>query len=238
MSRHLQFVYKDLMEEHDATTRVAESEVVPEVAGVAGPPPIRPFAGTAAQEAAPASPKDGDLVCGSCHVALSNSGPIPRTFLGFGRVVCPQCGQTTHYPLTNGTKIFYWVLVAAVTVFCVVELSQGNVALPGLVWIAAVAALVNNGSIERKVEQAWQQHRVKGLASIEIPPPTVEQQAAKRDEIRWYHVLACLLFYVALPWGVANFFMKHRRSGLLMIGSSVLWVVVIFVFAMTAGHRQ
>jgi len=60
------------------------------------------------------------------------------------------------------------------------------------------------------------------------------------DEIRWYHVLvAVMLPYVALPWGVVNLVKKHRRSGLglVLISGFMLLVTVLSILIVVSSEK-
>jgi hypothetical protein len=57
-----------------------------------------------------------DLVtCASC--GHSFQGVAKKSFLGFRSYTCDLCAKKTNYPLHNGFRIFYWiVLISALVV--------------------------------------------------------------------------------------------------------------------------
>jgi len=44
-----------------------------------------------------------------------------------------------------------------------------------------------------------------------------QAQAQKEDQVRWYHILAGLVFSIGLPWGIVNLCRRRRKSGLTMV---------------------
>ncbi len=64
-------------------------------------------------------------------------------------------------------------------------------------------------------------------------------QAPESGAIRWYHVLACLIPYVGLPWGIVNLVKKRRSSGLLMtiVSGILLLLFIIFIIIGELGHN-
>jgi hypothetical protein len=74
--------------------------------------------------------------------------------------------------------------------------------------------------------------RIKKRCRAETPGSTI-------DEIRWYHiVVAVMLPYAALPWGIVNLVKKRRRSGLVLVlisGFLLLVAVVTIVIGVSSG---
>jgi len=99
----------------------------------------------------PSGARDKDYVCTHCHVVFTQERRLSRSFLGFGKLVCPQCGKANRYPLSKGYKTFYWLFVIALAALCAVMFRRGNVILPGIAWIAAVVALGNDRCIRNQV---------------------------------------------------------------------------------------
>lgn len=86
-------------------------------------------------------------------------------------------------------------------------------------FVVAIVGLLVAAVFDFKAE------RIKKRCRVETPGTTT-------DEIRWYHVLvAVMLPYVALPWGIVNLVKKQRRSGLVLvlISSFLLFVTVVAI---------
>jgi hypothetical protein len=90
-----------------------------------------------------------DATCASCHTSFR--GKPARTFLGFQRLRCPKCSQQVDYPLTSGFRITYWVLVALMALAVVVNLSEGKIAVPGILGILIIVALARDWKIRKQV---------------------------------------------------------------------------------------
>lgn len=188
-----------------------------------------------AEKTRESGPRGDDFVCTECHAAFTRQRPLNRSFLGFVRFICPQCGKNVLYPLTNGYRAFYWVFVAAVSVLCVVMFLQGNIVLPGALVIAAIIALGRNGGIKRKVEHAWYEHDRKGQPRTVQLALTEHERATSLDPLRWFHVVfAVLLPYVAIPWGIVNLVRGKKRSGLVLLIVSIVLVATMVVIILIA----
>ena len=93
-----------------------------------------------------------EVVCTECHSTF-NATP-KRSFLGFLQFVCPKCNRKVVYPLTSGYRIFYWIVFTYMVIVSVVAFKQGGFAIPGLIGIAVIIALIKDTSIKRKVQSA------------------------------------------------------------------------------------
>jgi hypothetical protein len=89
-----------------------------------------------------------DATCASCHTSFRGQ-PI-RTFLGFQKLTCPKCSQAVVYPLTPGFRITYWILVALMAVTVAINLSQGRIAVPGILGILIIVALARDWKIRKR----------------------------------------------------------------------------------------
>jgi hypothetical protein len=140
------------------------------------------------------------------------------------------------YPLTKGYRVFYWCFVILVLLACIALLSfGGNPAFPGILWFAAVMALVVDASKKAQVRRAWKEHNRLGQPRSDKPQPTRPPLTpAERDPIRWYHVVfAVMLPYVALPWGIINLLRRRRRSGLFLLITPLVVFAVVAVIGIT-----
>lgn len=205
----------------------------------------------------PSGAHDNTYVCTQCHVALTWERPLPYTFLGFGKFVCPECGYANRYPLSRGYKIFYWLFVIGVVALLDTLRRQGSQFDPGgivLFWFAAIFALVRNRYTKRRVQKAWSEHERKGKPHTDVPPVIDDVRPKRPDSIRWYHVLfTVVLPFVALPWWFVNRIRKqrpsanlgrHERKPLEIMGNmvGVLQIVALVGFAVvliigTARYR-
>ena len=164
------------------------------------------------------------MVCLQCYTAFTPVGPIRRTFLGFRDIWCLSCRQESRYPMSEGYWKGYVVFIFGVVVLCAVIMANGaNFACPGLLWFAGVFALIQNRVLIGRVEDAWKRHKEIGQPEyVHTNPSALAETDDERDQIRWYHVVFCLVVpYVAILWGIVNLIRKKRRSGLLLIGLSV-----------------
>ena len=58
-----------------------------------------------------------------------------------------------------------------------------------------------------------------------------------RGDIQWYHVVVAIIIpYVGLPWGILNLVRKRRRSGLLMTTVSGGLLLSLLVVIMLISH--
>ena len=99
-------------------------------------------------------PKIDDVVCTACLTRFQS--PRQSTFLGFRKYFCPQCQTRVIYPLTSGQFGCYIVVLGLVGLIMIASILAGGFAVPGLLAIAAVIALINNRGIRTKVNQAEQ----------------------------------------------------------------------------------
>ncbi|MBL9114338.1 MAG: hypothetical protein JNJ83_04975 [Verrucomicrobiaceae bacterium] len=64
-----------------------------------------------------------------------------------------------------------------------------------------------------------------------------EVHSVTRDELRWYHVLvAIVLPYVGIPWGIIHLIKERRRSGMSMILISGIWLAIIAAIIIVAEY--
>jgi predicted RNA-binding Zn-ribbon protein involved in translation (DUF1610 family) len=93
------------------------------------------------------------VVCTGCRARIQAS---PRyTFLGLFRFTCPRCGQGFLYPMSARRRKWYIGVAVVFTVLSLALLAfAGQVALPGILPIAAVIALVQDSSARKRVAAA------------------------------------------------------------------------------------
>jgi len=120
------------------------------------------------------------VICTECHAALARQGRVKRSFLGFGRYSCPQCGKEFKSPLPRSYIVTYWIAAVGIPVGCVVMGVQSSVedlgdfaslAEVGIVYICIIIALVRDASLKKKVRHAWQEHERK---ATDIPQQSTQ----------------------------------------------------------------
>jgi hypothetical protein len=181
------------------------------------------------------APRGNDWVCTECHAAFTQQRPPGRSFLGFARFVCPQCGKLVTYPLTRNYKLFYWLFLLAMFILCVLlfMFQHEKFYAPGPAWVAALIALGTDGGIKRKVRHAWYEHDRKGQPRTVQPPLPKPEQTASLDPIRWFHVVfAIAMPYVAFPWGIVNLIRGRKRSGVLLLVAAIA-VLAVYAIVLT-----
>jgi urea transporter len=80
----------------------------------------------------------------------SYAAPIKRTFLGFPRAGCPECGAENLQPLTSGYRTIYIVACLFCAVLMVVGLSQGSLFAPSWLVIGGIIALVKDHGLRAR----------------------------------------------------------------------------------------
>ncbi len=87
-----------------------------------------------------------DAICTNCGTKFRD---VPRrTFLGFQKFQCPKCLEKVTYPLTDGYRITYWILL---TLAFIAAVSQGNIPIPGGFGIAIIVALISDMKIRKRI---------------------------------------------------------------------------------------
>ena len=89
-----------------------------------------------------------NATCAGCRSSFV--GQPTRTFLGFQRLKCPRCNREVVYPLTSGFRITYWVVVALMAFAVVANAAEGRIAVPGLIGILIIVALVRDWKLRKQ----------------------------------------------------------------------------------------
>ena len=78
-----------------------------------------------------------------------------RSFLGFQKLGCPQCGRKLLYPLTSGYRAIYWAFVLLFGLGFTAYLFGNEVLWPGgtgiVALIAGIIGLVKDGMIQKSI---------------------------------------------------------------------------------------
>jgi hypothetical protein len=90
-----------------------------------------------------------NVTCKKCDSKFT--GVPKRTFIGFQKLVCPTCQEKLTYPLTSGYRATYWVLLVVMISNTFVAISQGGFAVPGIIGIAVIFALIRDRNIRKQV---------------------------------------------------------------------------------------
>ena len=93
-----------------------------------------------------------EAICRSCHKTFR--AQPKRTFLGFQRLVCPDCSREVMYPLTSGYRTAYWIFVGFMALVILASLAQGQIAFPGLIGLAMIWALDRDRRLRKEVASA------------------------------------------------------------------------------------
>jgi len=176
-----------------------------------------------------------NYVCPQCKHTVRMTSKPKRSFMGFARIPCPSCKTEFRYPLTTGYVIFYWLLLLGNVGFIAYILSRGQGFIPNpigiVVLIYVVISLVKNSSLKRTITEA-------SRSTIDAPALQVAAvEGESKDRARWYHLLLALMLpYVALPWGIVNLCMKKKGSGLMLAIPSAI-ILLFTVIAIVSSSR-
>jgi hypothetical protein len=88
-------------------------------------------------------------ICQHCHERTSREPK--RTFLGFQKISCGQCGRESFYPLTQGYYFSYWAAIILICVLSAVELLNGALPIPGVFFFAVVYGLYQDRKLFRQI---------------------------------------------------------------------------------------
>ena len=95
------------------------------------------------------SPSSITTVCSHCQNKFTE---IPkRSFLGFQKMACSECHTKLTFPLTDGYRIIYWILLIFMVISIIGSLSQGNFAFPGLVSFAIIFSLIKDRKLQKNL---------------------------------------------------------------------------------------
>ena len=103
------------------------------------------------------------VVCTNCRTQVVAA---PRyTLLGLFRFACPRCGETFVYPMSDRRRKWYRVIAVLFAVlFAVLVAFGGRIALPGILPVGAVVALVQDAAARKKVAATEASASMAGLA--------------------------------------------------------------------------
>ena len=93
-----------------------------------------------------------DAVCTKCGTKF-NQVPT-RSFIGFQKLECPVCQKKVTYPLTNGYRGTYWVLLVLMALMMVSAFSRGEVGFPGGIGLAILYGIFMDRHIRNRIAKA------------------------------------------------------------------------------------
>lgn len=176
-------------------------------------------------------------VCPQCKQALIMTAKPKRSFMGFARIPCPSCKTEFRYPLPTVYVIVYWLLLLGNLGALAYVLSQGQEIVPNpigiVVLVYVVITLVKNSSLKRSIREV-------SRSAIGTPPLQVAAvEGESKHRARWYHLLVALMLpYVALPWGIINLCLKKKGSGLMLtIPSAVMLLITVIAIVIAASSQ-
>ena len=89
------------------------------------------------------------VICPNCKNQFEEKPK--RSFLGFSKFSCPKCNNEFIRPLTSGYRTTYYILLIIFIIITFMSLIGGGVAIPGLLTIIAVIALIKDRSLRKKI---------------------------------------------------------------------------------------
>ncbi|MCK4277456.1 MAG: DUF4190 domain-containing protein, partial [Phycisphaerae bacterium] len=103
------------------------------------------------------------IICPECRSSFRM--PARKSFLGFRKYRCPACSSKVIYPLTPAYRVIWWVGFGIVVVAALLTVTRQVVAIPGLLGIVAVFAVISDLRIRKKV------HRLAELGPQQVAQP-------------------------------------------------------------------
>ena len=102
-----------------------------------------------------------EYLCPSCVSMVEVSVKPKRSFMGFFKIICPNCKKEFRYPLSSGYTAFYWILLIGNIVWALYLISQGSF-VPNpigiVVGIYVIISLVKSSKLKREIEQLKEKH--------------------------------------------------------------------------------
>lgn len=98
----------------------------------------------------------GQYVCTACHADFDYMFLKPkRTFLGFSRVMCPECDHDILYPLTTFNRVAYIIILLVAVAASVWWLIDGDIPYPAIAAIGAGLILSKDATVRKTIKGAW-----------------------------------------------------------------------------------
>jgi len=97
-----------------------------------------------------------EYLCPSCMSMVEVSVKPKRSFMGFFKVICPNCKKEFRYPISSGYTAFYWILLIGNAVWALYLISQGRFGVNPIgliVCIFVIISLVKSSKLKREIDQ-------------------------------------------------------------------------------------
>ena len=118
------------------------------------------------------------LIDAACPHCLNRFRAAPnRSFLGFQKLVCQNCGRNVLYPLTKGYRFTYWALFLFMVISIAAAYSRGGIGLPGGFGIAVAIALFRDWQIKRRLNTGREAQRPAPAVSATPSQPVWPENA-------------------------------------------------------------
>jgi predicted RNA-binding Zn-ribbon protein involved in translation (DUF1610 family) len=104
--------------------------------------------------------------CTTCGV--TNKITPVRSFLGFQKFACPDCGNQHIYPLTSGYRTIYTLLAAIAVLKVLGSFMQGTTWVPGIFALVAIFVLLKDYGIRKQT-----------------PPESASETPTQPSDDRW-----------------------------------------------------
>jgi len=100
-------------------------------------------------------PNDHQFICLHCFKTITPPTPHKRDFLGFTKVLCPDCGLESKYPLSAAYFTLYLIFLVGNTCFLFGALSRSDRFTLNpfglIVFVFVAIGLVRNSRIKREI---------------------------------------------------------------------------------------
>ena len=99
---------------------------------------------------------NNEYLCPSCMSMVEEWGKPRRSFMGFFKVICPNCKKEFRYPLSPGYTACYWILLIGNVVWALYLISQGRFGpnpIGLVVLIFVIISLFKSSKLKREIEQ-------------------------------------------------------------------------------------
>jgi predicted RNA-binding Zn-ribbon protein involved in translation (DUF1610 family) len=91
-------------------------------------------------------------ICTECHSQLEAAPTL--TFFGLLRFTCPHCGKAFLHPMSTRRRKVYRAIAIGFGLFSLVILLMGAIPIPGILPAGAVAGLIQDSNVRKKLAMA------------------------------------------------------------------------------------
>ncbi|MCE5328393.1 MAG: hypothetical protein LLG01_18485 [Planctomycetaceae bacterium] len=115
-----------------------------------------------------------EFLCPNCRTRAS--AQRQSTFLGFKKFLCPNCGKSVSLDLRTGYRVLYWIVLPLFTLLTISLLLQGKIAIPGILVVAAIIAIVKDLCVRSEMKKLQAQCASPAAGAAPFAPPSNGQQ--------------------------------------------------------------